>query len=340
MPDERDTSSIPAAHVLQLVDVVARWGIGEAELFEGIALDPKRLTEPLERVSIPVLEQLAERARALTGEPALGIYLGLQMRISAHGYLGFAAMTSSTIREALEVAMRFSPTRSSAIALRLNVEGDAASLVIDECVPLGAARDLIILALIVGIEQIGAALTGKQLDGSADVTCPEPPGYARFEALARGRIRFGQPANQLVFASSVLDLPIVLADPVARRLAQEQCERELDALGQRSNLAARVGALVSKPDGGFHSLEEVADKAGISPRTLKRRLAELGTGFSEILEQQQRERALLLLRSPELSVEEVAERVGYSDVANFTRAFRRWTGTTPGAYRRSSTKRA
>ena len=336
MTDAQEKHGLPAAHVLQLLDVVARWGITADELFDGLDLDPKRLEEPRKRVSIPVLEQLAERARALTNEPALGVYLGMQMRVSAHGYLGFAAMTSSTVREALEIAMRFAPTRTSAIALRLHVEGDVCALVIDERVPLGRAQDLIILALIVGIEQIGSALTGRQLEGSADVTFSKPASFERFDGIARGRIRFDQPTNQLLFSTAALDLPIVLADPVARRLAQEQCERELDALGHQQNLAARVRALVPRQEGGFHSLEEIAAKVGVSPRTLKRRLAEQGTAFSELLEQQQRERALMLLRSQELSLEDIAERVGYSDVANFTRAFRRWTGLTPGAYRRAA----
>jgi AraC-like DNA-binding protein len=340
MGDDRKGHSIPAAHVLQLIEVVARWGIGPDELLADLGVDARRLEEPLQRVSIATLETISARARDLTGESGLGVYLGLQMRISAHGYLGFAAMTSSTVREALEIAMRFAPTRTSAIALRLHVGGSVAALVIDERVPLGAAREMMILSLIVGIEQIGKALTGQSIEGSADVTFPRPPGFERFDGLGAGRIRFEQPTNQLVFASSILDLPIVNADPVARRLAQEQCERELDALGQATNLAARVRALVPKESGGFHSLEETAALVHVSPRTLKRKLAEQGTRFSELLEQQQRERALMLLRSAELSLEDVAERVGYSDVANFTRAFRRWTGLTPGAYRRAASERA
>lgn len=336
MTDDIENHGFPAAHVLRIVDVVARWGITADELFEGIDIDPTQLQEPLQRVSIPVLERIAERAYTLTGEPALGIYLGMQMRISVHGYLGFAAMTSSTVREALEIAMRFAPTRTSAFALRLQVEGDVCAVVVDERVPLGAARELFILALVVGIDQIVRALTGKQLDGTADVTCSRPLGFDRLEAAVGSRIRFDQPTNQLVFSAAALDLPIVLADPVARRLAQEQCERELDALGQQQTLAARVRALVPKVEGGFHSLEEIAAKLGLSPRTLKRRLAEQGTGFSELLEQQQRDRALMLLRSQELSLQEVAARVGYSEVTNFARAFRRWTGLAPGAYRRAA----
>jgi AraC-like DNA-binding protein len=338
MVDDRTNHSIPATHVLHLVEVVARWGVSPEELLDGVDLDVKRLEEPLQRVSIPMLEKVAERARALTKEPALGVYLGMQMRVSAHGYLGFAAMTSSTLREALEIALRFAPTRTSALALRLHTDGDVCSLVIDERVSLGAAREIIILALIVGIDHIASALTGKQLDGSADVTFARPANFDRFDPISRGRLRFEQPANQLVFPASALDQPIVLADPVARRLAQEQCERELDAIGNQGNLAARVRALVPKREGGFYSLEEMATLVGMSPRTLKRKLSEQGTAFSELLEQQQRERALMLLRSRNLSLEEVAERVGYSDVANFTRAFRRWTGLTPGAYRRAASK--
>jgi AraC-like DNA-binding protein len=92
---------------------------------------------------------------------------------------------------------------------------------------------------------------------------------------------------------------------------------------------------MTRNDAGFLSLDETARALGLSARTLKRRLDEEGTSFSAILDEQRRARALLLLRSPELSVDTIAERVGYSDIANFTRAFRRWTGTTPTAFRRT-----
>jgi AraC-like DNA-binding protein len=257
------------------------------------------------------------------------------MRISSHGYLGFAAMASSTVGDALEVACRFAPTRTTALELRVNVDRDRAALVVEERVPLGAAEDVIILCLLIGIRQIGDALTGRSLEGFVDVTFPEPEYAKRFQGVTRGRLRFGQPANQLVFDASVLNLPLVMADPAALRLAREQCERELDALGYNRQLAARVRAILSDNDGRFRPLDEVAALLHLSPRTLKRKLAAEGAVFSDLLDEQRRERALLLMRSPELSLETIAERVGYSDVANFTRAFRRWTKMAPGAFRRS-----
>jgi len=331
----RAEPSIAAVHALHLADLVGRWGVTGEQLFAGLGLDAEVVSDPRRRISLAVLAQLAERAKALTGEPGLGFYFGLSMRASSHGYLGFAAMASSTLGEALEMAVRFAPTRTDAIALRTHVSGGVASLLVEELAPLGAARDLLILGLLVGIQEIGEAITGRRMEGSADVALPEPACLPRFRHLIHGGIRFGQPVHQLLFDAAVLDFPLAMADAAALRLAREQCERELDALGYEGQAVARVRAMLPRRDGGFLSLDDVAKALSLSGRTLKRRLAEEGTDFSTLLDEQRRERALLLLRSPELSVEAVADRIGYSDVANFTRAFRRWTGTTPTAYRRS-----
>ena len=92
---------------------------------------------------------------------------------------------------------------------------------------------------------------------------------------------------------------------------------------------------IAKHEPGAPSLEDVASDLGVSARTLKRRLAARGVAYSSLLEEELRDKALLLLRSSDAAIPAIAERLGYSDVANFARAFRRWTGTTPAAYRRA-----
>jgi AraC-like DNA-binding protein len=334
MKPRSDEPTLPAVHALHLVEVLGRWQVTPEALLGPLGLSPDALADPGARLPIPTVERLVARARTLTGEPALGLYLGLQMRVSAHGYLGFAAMSASTVREALELAERFAPTRTSALALRLTVDGELASLVIEERAPLGAAQDVVILALLVGIAQIGRALTGRELAGQAEVAFPEPRYLVRFREVLGPRMRFGQPAHRLRFAAANLDLPLTMADPAALRLAREQCERELAALGADAEIAVAVRRALPLPAGGFRDLDEVAARLGRAPRTLKRHLAAAGTSFSELLDEARRARALLLLGAPRISLEDVAERVGYSDLANFTRAFRRWTGKTPGAFRR------
>jgi AraC-like DNA-binding protein len=100
-------------------------------------------------------------------------------------------------------------------------------------------------------------------------------------------------------------------------------------------VVAGVRAGLARDEGGFHALPRIAKQMHMSVRTLKRKLEADGTSYSELLDEQRRGKAMLLLRRDDLAIEEIADRLGYSDAANFTRAFRRWTGTTPKAFRAS-----
>lgn len=317
-----------------MAEIVGRWGISAEELLGPLGLTADQLADPTSRVPIATVEALFDRARTLTGEPALGYHLGLQMRISAHGYLGFAAMAASTIREALELACRFAPTRTTAIDLRLEESADRACVVFDENCSFGKVQDIVIVALMVGLWRLGNSLTGKDLTGDAELAFPEPSYASRLAGLLPGTLRFSQPSHRLVFDRRILDLPITMSDPDALRLAREQCERELDRLGYQQSYVARVRAVLGAHERELPSLEETASQLGASARTIKRKLAEEGSSYSNLVEEVQAARALSLLKS-ELTVDEIANRLGYSDAANFTRAFRRWTGKTPSAFRKT-----
>lgn len=331
---------LPAVHALHFLSLLERWGVDAHELAEQEGLAYEALSQPGARLSLASAERLIQRGRELTGEPEvmLGCYLGLQMRVSAHGFLGFAAMTAPTVRDALQIAVRFAPTHTNVIALELRDPGEhgEAEFVILERAELGAAREVVVAALMVGLWQMGNAVTGRMLlEGRAEVTFPEPKPYTRFSHLLPATIRFGQRENRLVFARALLDLPLVMADVTAQQLAREQCERELDALTQEKSLADRVRSLLDKDEQGFPSIGDVARALHMSDRTLKRKLMAQGTSFIELLDGERRARATALLRSRELTLDQIAERLGYSELSNFTRAFRRWTGTTPTRYRRS-----
>lgn len=322
---------LPGAYIKDLVDLTGRWQVRPEELLAGLPVTITQLADPTTRVPLRVCEAILARAQELTREPALAIHIGMQMRLSSHGFLGFAAMTASTVREALDLACTFASTRTSAIGLAMYVEGETASLVIEERSSLGSVRDSVVIALIVGVWQIGQALTGRPLDGVGECAFHEP-------AFLRGvpqadRLRFDRPNHRLVFPARELDLPLVTADPVAMQLAREQCERELAALVD-AGLTSRVRAALHAQ--GDIGLVELARAMRMSPRTLKRRLADHGTTFSAIRDDVRRQRALLLLDNRALSIGEVAAKLGYSELPNFTRAFRKWTGRTPLAYRERS----
>jgi AraC-like DNA-binding protein len=322
---------LPGAYVREVVELVARLNVDADALLRGLPVRLDALRDPATRVPITVCAEIVDRAHRLTGEPALALYVGTQMRLSSHGFLGFAAMTAGTVREAIGLAVRFASTRTTALGLSLYVEGDTASLVIEERAPLGPLREFAVLSLIVGLRQLGQALTGRSLEGLAECGFPAPEFVARVP-FAASRIRFDQPANRLVFAATTLDMPLTSADPIAMQLAREQCERELAAVADTGFPGRVRAAIVARADGVL-SVVEVARELHVSTRTLKRKLADHSTTYSAVLDDVRRQRALLLLDNRELSIGEVAGRLGYSEVANFTRAFRKWTGKTPAAYR-------
>jgi AraC-like DNA-binding protein len=322
-------------HATHLIEVVKRWQVSADDLLSGVGLSQEALADPRARLPIPTWVALLERARLLSGEPAIGLYIGLHSRPTLYGYLGFALMSASTVREAIELSVRYGPTVTTALSVRLRVDKRVASLIVDEHADFGSARDIIIIATLVALRQISKTLTGRELSTSvADFALPRPD-YSGKLGVCGMRLNFDQPVHRLSFDARSLDLPYIMPDRASMLLARDQCQRELDAFGLNGRVVERVRGLISSPQGGCRSLEEVAAELHQSTRTLKRQLATHGASFSTLRDDELRERALVLLRSSELTLTEIALRLGYSNVTNFERAFRRWTTTSPAEWRRT-----
>jgi AraC-like DNA-binding protein len=334
-----DPHTFPASQVLQLANLASRWGIASEELLAGTGLTLADLESPQVRVRTDTLVMLSERTRELTGEPGIGFYMGLQKRLSMYGFLGFAAMSASTLREAIELFVRYSPAVTTALRLELSVWGDSAHLLVEEKVDLGSAHDIGLFSLLVGMRTLTEAMTGRQSSaGSVDVPIARPGYFGRFAHLLPGA-RFGQARTAFHFEASALDTALVTPDRSALNLAKEACEQQLTALGFDRSLSARVRRMAVSDD-GFRRIDVVARSLHLSTRTLKRRLMDEGVTYSALLDGERHKRALTMVSVTDLPLEEVAHRLDYSSFANFARAFRRWTGESPAQYRRSQRERA
>lgn len=327
--------TFPASHALQLVTLVRRWNISAEELLEGLGLTEADLEVPHARISVETMCAVSERARMLTAEPGIGFYVGMQKRLAMYGYLGFAAMSAATLREGIELAVRYTPIVSTSLSFELRVHGDTATLTIDEHADLGPAHDIGIFSLLVGMRQLTSMMVGQDLgEAVTDIPLAKPAYFDRFAHLLPG-VRFDQPKLRVHFAASALDLPLVAPDRAALALAREACERQLNELGFDRQLPARVRRLAIGAD-GLRGIDAVARALGLSTRTLKRKLAAEGESFSALVERERQDRALELLHASEQTLEEIAQHLGYSSVPNFSRAFRRWRGESPAQYRRAA----
>jgi AraC-like DNA-binding protein len=330
--------TVPAGLVHQLVELVKRWDVAPDDVLEGSEIEEADLLEPQIRVPFASYLAIVERARSLTGEAGLGFCWGLQMRVSAFGYLGFATLSAGTLREAIELVIEFAPLVSTATSLRLAVEGRVAVLTLEEHADFGSVRDVVVIARLAGLWKTAQMATGREFPARAEIAFPEPKYHARFAHLVPP-MKYGARVTRVLLDTESLDLPLVMADPIALALARRQCERQLEAISAGGRLEKTIRRLLWDGSGGVRAPHEIAKAVHLSPRTLRRRLAMQGISLSSLLSEERRERAMTFLRSSDLSLEQIADVLAYGSVQNFTRAFRQWTGETPAAYRRQMTGR-
>lgn len=332
----RPTVSI--AYLQLLVEILAERGIPAGRLLAGQPIAPQLLEQPEARVSAYQWTRLVIRGLELTGDPGLGYEYGLRMRPTAHGVVGYASMTCTTMRQAMEISVRYARVRQAHFTMHLQENADHALLELREKYPIPVLRSFFIENILLGLVRGYAVLLAREphdIDGlEIWFDWPEPAWHAAW-ASRLPPVRFSMPVNGVRLSAACLALRPVLADPHASQQAIALCERELAlAADAEADIAMCVRALlVPGRHGGYPPLDEVASRLAISGRTLKRRLQQAGTSFLLMLEEARRRDAHALLAHTELSVQDVAARLGYLNPANFSRAFNQWTGESPTTYR-------
>ena len=248
-------------------------------------------------------------------------------------------VSSRTLADAIDLAVRYYRTRTTMLDLHFFVEGDAAVLQFDERVPLGDLLPFAIDSLMASFYVIRTQLiAGPVPEGEVRVTFAEQEHHRRLRAVFGNTLHFGCAFNQVRFPATELARALDFADPQLVRMAAAQCEEELKKLKDESGLLGEVRRRVKGQLAEDPSLERMADDLHVAPRTLRRRLSELGTSYHEIVEQIRRGLAVEFLVTSTKPVEEIAALLGYSDPSNFGRAFRRWTGMSPTAWREQAGK--
>jgi AraC-like DNA-binding protein len=334
-------SALPIGYVSLLAAIVSERGHDPALLFRGTAIRSDQLDAVDARIDAQDARLVADNAFELTGDDALALEYGLRSKPTMHGFMGYAAMCCATLRDAVELMLRFLPLRQRDLAMTLSASENDAAIDVTETRELGALRRVYLLgalASLVGVVGVGAGERRRSSELWFDF--PEPRSFARYrERLPR--VRFEAPSNQIRFPASYLEQRLAMADAVAAKQGLAQCEREaaLQAV-EPVDLVPRVRAALALGSDGYPDLATVASRVGMSSRTLKRRLLEQGTTFTQLLDHARRRDAVRLLEDPRLDVARIAEALGYGDPPSFTRAFRRWTGDTPTSLRRRAVPRA
>jgi AraC-like DNA-binding protein len=334
-PEDLAKPAVPVVYGLLILDLAEKRGVGRETMLAGLNIPPALLETADARLSLVQAGQLLYRGMKLTGDPALGYEIGLNSNLTTHGFIGYGMMSNPTARQAVEFGAKFLQLRLPNLSLQLLTENDTAVVEVTETVSLGAVRQLMFDLFLVGIARITQQMRLGELKSGGDVELwfdyPEPEYFARYrERLPRAR--FSMSSNQLRFPAELLDRPLYAADPITAQLVTQQLENELTLMGYSGDFLGRVRAILVNRR-GYPNLETVATRLRMSSRTLKRKLQQLGVSFQQLQDEARKRDSIRLLSDPTLTVEAVASRVGYTDPANFTRAFRKWTGSTPSMFR-------
>jgi AraC-like DNA-binding protein len=329
-----DDFTIPVEYARLLADHLRSMGVGAGDWPLQSGVSEARLAEPGGVLSYGEFRQLVLEAIAAAKEPALGLFMGARLVASTHGMVGTAAVSASTVRQALDIVEQFSQLRSSLITISREVAALEVRLVFSEVLPLGDIQRPILEAVVLSIKNILGDITMGAAE-VLEVAFPfEKPEYALLAREMFGcEVRYEQGWAGFSAPTHVLDLPVRLADPAAFEEAARICQRELDRISAEESVGARVRRLLLHNQSGFPSLSVTARLLHMSPRTLHRRLVDEGTSYREVLESVRHTLAIQHVRSGRFSMEEIAYRLGYSDLANFRRAFKRWEAVPPSVFR-------
>ncbi|ENX41875.1 AraC family transcriptional regulator [Acinetobacter sp. NIPH 2100] len=325
--------TVPGTYIALMVDVVSRWDISADELLSDSGLTQEQLVQPLWRADAKIVMGILRRALELTQVPALefGFYLGMQMTITCHGLMGMAAMLAKDVKQALNIAQEFISLQSSIHTIKLDVV-DEHAIILFEQTEAYYLDEVIQIALLLGFAQMGKNISGQALTGFADVQFSKPDYFDQFLPLIPGKVRFNRAATRLEFKKEILDLPLLHSDAIAERLAREECKSQLRKLLKQNSFNSTLQDLIYDEAMGISPLTEILKKVQMSERALQRKLESEGTNFRELVDKVRCEKAIQLLKNPNLSLENIASHLGYTNTKNFSRAFKRWTGTSPRRY--------
>lgn len=334
------STRVSAIAVLDLHDQLLHLGVATASQLREAGVDGAKLLDQGHTAS-PIQEQRADEAQLLalwqfaannSQLPHIGLLIGQTFNPATHGVLASWLRQCSRVSEALEVFQRHIALMNPSENWQYSETADALVLEIDfapgKTYPQAAIERSMSAVLRWSREMTGAAVRPL----ACEFAFPAPAYCARYVELFGSELRFDSDSNRLHLPRDFLQLPILGASDYLRQMLESRARATLAQLQDADSLACTVRRLIhaSLPDG--MSIEPICQALHVSRATLYRRLKEEGTSFSTLVAEVRRELSAQLIRQG-LPVAAVSERLGFRDTSTFHRAFKRWFGCPPGAFR-------
>jgi len=329
----------PAAKIAIIVDALAAEGVPLADALQRTFLSPSELRSPTTQVSVNQVIESYRNAIRLSHAPHFAFETGLKAHVSSYGMYGFAILSSMNFRETMQFAVKYHQLATPLVRLQFHEAAGLADWTID---PLPhPAIDARLFRFIVEMQfgvhvSLHRDVMGSGFYPSAlEVTFAAPEPEDQYARVLGCRVAFGQPRNRFHFDAAWLHGAPQFGNEITYASVLALCDDLHDRLQNRIGVAGKVRSFLLATLGRNTSLEHVAAHLGVPVRTLRRKLRDEETSFRDLFDQLRAEVAIKYLRDTQMTIDDIAHALGFSETSNFRHAFRRWNHASPHEVRRS-----
>ena len=335
-PGRSEPGTIAICFVAAALQSVRERRLDADELLAKVGLHPSLLQVPQARVSAKHYGDLW-RLVALTLDDEFFGQDSRRMKAGSFAMLCHAVLNCKTLQQAIERALRFFSLTLDDISGVLERSGAEARVVLRERLNGAAHRVFAHELLLMLLHGLACWLVARRIPIlRAEFRYPEPAHSAEYRLMYSNNLNFGCDNTAIYFDSSYLKLPLVQDERTVKEFLRTAPENILVKYKNRSSLSARIRRRLRQLlPGELPEFEALAGEMHMTPATMRRRLHDEGGSYQSIKDQLRRDLAIGFLSHSTRSVMDIALELGFSERSAFHRAFRKWTGTSPGEFRRS-----
>ena len=338
LPTMANVPKIHARTAGYIVDDLRRRRLAVDKLLKEVGLGKADLSNPENRLPQTAAFHMMERAAGLTGDASYGLRLGASINPRDRGLLGFIALNSPTLIDAMTNIQRF---------YKVGREGHDCE--IERFGPQVAFRFRIADPALRGLRHTSEYLAATVVRGCRDLTWQsispvraefihdEPDDRVEYFKFLGCPVKFGAEWDAVIYAEETTRLPVKGADTRLLEVLEATCQKLLGRAPKARDLVREVRRLIiERLPTGSASIDAIAEQLGMRSKTLERRLAEQGESFSALLDRTRFDAVIHYLEDPDMRLAQIAYLAGYTELATLVRAFKRWTGETPAKFRKRS----
>lgn len=322
-----------------LCQMAQEHGIATSHCLAGTGIRAAQLDDPACEIDAAQEFAVIRRLLAALGAQGLsaaelGLEAGRRYHLTTMGIWGFAMASSPTLRSALQVGLRYVDLTYSVNRIHAEQHGARLRVVFDERHAPPDLGEFLVLRDMAALQTLASELLPARVAPLAlALRYPAPPRTAAFRRVFGCVPRFGADSNHVELDARAADAPLPQANLLTQRALEEQCRQLLARRRSRAGIAGRVRDRLLHAPREMPDMETVAAELRMTSRHLRRLLAEEGASFRGLVDEVRQMLAEELLTTARMKMDEVAERLGYSERTSFAHAFKRWKGVAPGSFR-------